>query len=57
MIDRVGQQLCNYRLGILLGQGGYTEVYLGQYVRFKQQERLTSRPSSCSQSGVPCAAT
>jgi serine/threonine protein kinase len=36
MVDRVGQQLGNYRLVSLLGQGGYAEVYLGQHVRFCQ---------------------
>src|SRR6266704_6205177 len=40
MVDRVGQQLGNYRLVSLLGQGGYAEVYLGQHVRFKQQAAL-----------------
>jgi ABC-type transport system substrate-binding protein/serine/threonine protein kinase len=38
--DRVGQQLGNYRLVSLLGQGGYAEVYLGQHVRFKQQAAI-----------------
>jgi hypothetical protein len=33
MVDRVGQQLGNYWLVSLLGQGGYAEVYLGQHVR------------------------
>ena len=28
MADRVGQQLGNYRLVALLGQGGYAKVYL-----------------------------
>jgi ABC-type transport system substrate-binding protein/serine/threonine protein kinase len=37
MVDRVGQQLGNYRLVSLLGQGGYAEVYLGQHVRLNQQ--------------------
>ncbi len=37
MADRVGQQLGDYRLVSLLGQGGYAEVYLGQHVRFNQQ--------------------
>jgi serine/threonine protein kinase len=40
MPDRVGQQLGNYRLVTLLGQGGYAEVYLGQHVRFKQQAAI-----------------
>src|SRR5690348_12560115 len=40
MTDRVGQQLGNYRLVSLLGQGGYAEVYLGQHVRFKQQAAI-----------------
>jgi serine/threonine protein kinase len=40
MVDRVGQQLGNYRLVNLLGQGGYAEVYLGQHVRFKQQAAI-----------------
>jgi peptide/nickel transport system substrate-binding protein len=38
--DRSGQQLGNYRLVSLLGQGGYAEVYLGQHVRFKQQAAI-----------------
>src|SRR3989440_8777495 len=33
MPDLVGQQLGNYRLTHLLGQGGYAEVYLGEHVR------------------------
>ena len=40
MADRLGQQLGNYRLVSLLGQGGYAEVYLGQHVRFKQQAAI-----------------
>ena len=40
MTDRLGQQLGNYRLVSLLGQGGYAEVYLGQHVRFKQQAAI-----------------
>jgi ABC-type transport system substrate-binding protein/serine/threonine protein kinase len=40
MTDRVGQQLGNYRLVSLLGQGGYAEVYLGQHVRLNQQAAI-----------------
>ena len=33
----IGQQLGNYRLIELLGEGGFASVYLGQHVRIEQQ--------------------
>lgn len=32
MVNRIGQQLGNYRLKRLLGQGGFAQVYLGRHV-------------------------
>jgi serine/threonine protein kinase len=35
--DRVGQQLGNYRLVHLLGEGAFAEVYLGEHVHLSRQ--------------------
>ena len=40
MADRVGQQLGNYRLNRLLGQGGFAEVYQGEHVYLKTQAAI-----------------
>ncbi len=40
MADRVGQQLGNYRLVALVGQGGYAQVYLGQHVRLEMRAAI-----------------
>lgn len=37
MADRVGQQLGNYQLTRLLGQGGFAEVYLAEHLHLKTQ--------------------
>ena len=40
MINRIGQQLGNYQLLRLLGQGGFAEVYLGQHRYLKTQAAI-----------------
>ena len=40
MVDRVVQQLGNYWLVKMLGQGGSASVVLGQHMRFKQQAAI-----------------
>lgn len=40
MADRVGQQLGNYRLIRLLGEGGFEEVYLGEHIHLGTQAAI-----------------
>jgi len=40
MIDRVGQQLGNYRLQGLIGRGGFAEVYLGEHIHLNTQAAI-----------------
>ena len=40
MADRVGQQLGNYRLIRVLGEGGFAEVYLGEHIYLKTQAAI-----------------
>src|SRR6266446_4854553 len=40
MVDRVGQQLGNYRLSRLIGQGGFAEIYLGEHIHLNTQAAI-----------------
>src|SRR5437588_2364543 len=40
MSDKVGQQLGNYRLMRLLGQGGFAQVYLGEHIYLGTQAAI-----------------
>jgi predicted ATPase/serine/threonine protein kinase/DNA-binding CsgD family transcriptional regulator len=40
MVDRVGQQLGNYRLLRLIEHGGFAEVYLGEHIHLKSRAAL-----------------
>ena len=40
MADRVGQQLGNYRLVRILGQGGFADVYLGEHIHLSTQAAI-----------------
>lgn len=40
MADRVGQQLGNYHLTQLLGEGGFAEVYLGEHIHLGTQAAI-----------------
>ncbi len=40
MADLVGQQLGNYQLIRLLGEGGFAEVYLGEHIHLGTQAAI-----------------
>src|ERR1700737_2919037 len=40
MADRVGQQLGNYQLLRILGEGGFAEVYLGEHIHLGTQAAI-----------------
>jgi eukaryotic-like serine/threonine-protein kinase len=40
MTDRIGQQLGNYQLIRLLGEGGFAEVYLGEHIHLGTQATI-----------------
>src|SRR5438874_7816984 len=40
MLDKVGQQLGNYRIIRLLGEGGFAQVYLGEHIYLSTQAAI-----------------
>ena len=40
MVSRVGQQLGNYQLMSLLGEGGFAKVYLGEHIHLGTQAAI-----------------
>jgi serine/threonine protein kinase len=52
MTDRVGQQLGNYRLVRLLGEGGFAQVYLGEHIHLGTQAALKLLHTQLSQEDV-----
>lgn len=40
MEDRIGQQLGNYKLLRLVGQGGFADVYLGEHIHLRTQAAI-----------------
>lgn len=40
MADRIGQQLGNYRLLRLIGQGSFADVYLGEHIHLRTQAAI-----------------
>src|SRR5258708_2152894 len=57
MADRVGQQLGNYRLRGLLGQGGFADGYLGEHVALQSRAGLNLLHSRLSEEEAACFVT
>src|SRR5215472_8407115 len=52
MTERIGQQLGNYRLVRLLGQGSFAEVYLGEHIYLKSHAALKILKTALSDENV-----
>jgi serine/threonine protein kinase len=50
--DRVGQQLGNYRLTSLLGEGGFAEVYLGEHVYLRTKAAIKVLHTRLAHDGI-----
>lgn len=52
MNTRIGQQLGNYKLSRLLGQGGFAEVYLGQHIHLETLAAIKVLPMRLDNHGL-----
>src|SRR5713226_3749382 len=52
MANGIGQQLGNYRLIRLLGQGGFAEVYLGEHIYLETQAAIKVLHTQLPNDGV-----
>ena len=52
MSDRTGQQLGNYRLVRLLGQGGFADVYLGEHVHLNTYAAIKILRTQLAEDGM-----
>jgi serine/threonine protein kinase len=50
--ERIGQQLGNYRLIRLLGEGGFADVYLGEHLHLKTQAALKIQRMKLTESAL-----
>src|SRR5947209_12563590 len=51
-MDRIGQQLGNYRITRVLGQGGFADVYLGEHIYLKRPAALKLLRTSLRESDI-----
>ncbi len=51
-MDRIGQQLGNYRITRVLGQGGFADVYLGEHIYLKRPAALKLLRTSLKESDI-----
>src|SRR5438045_251219 len=52
MADYIGQQIGNYRLVNLLGEGGFAEVYLGEHIHLGTQAAVKVLTTKLTGEGI-----
>jgi eukaryotic-like serine/threonine-protein kinase len=52
MVDRIGQQLGNYRLQRFLGEGGFAEVYVGEHIHLGTEAAIKVHHSQLTNEDV-----